>query len=61
MANSAAAVAIWLQPRGSRNQVPGLRDGAVAIKHQAPPVEGAANPALIRYPAALLGVAKRDV
>jgi uncharacterized protein (TIGR00251 family) len=54
-------VAIKVLPRSSRNQVLGLRDGAVAIKLQAPPVEGAANAALISYLAALLGVAKRDV
>ncbi len=54
-------VAIKVLPRSSRNQVLGLRDGAVAIKLQAPPVEGAANAALIRYLASLLGVAKRDV
>jgi len=54
-------VAIKVLPRSSRNQVLGLRNGAVAIKLQAPPVEGAANTALVSYLAALLGVAKRDV
>ena len=55
-------VSIWLQPRGSRNQVVGLREGAgsgeavIVIKLQAPPVDGAANAALRRFVAERLGV-----
>jgi uncharacterized protein len=56
MSNPDAAVAIWLQPRGSRNQVVGEREGAVVIKLQAPPVDGAANAALLRFVAQCLGV-----
>ena len=56
MANPDAAVAIWLQPRGSRNQVVGEREGAIVIKLQAPPVDGAANAALVRFVADRLGV-----
>jgi uncharacterized protein (TIGR00251 family) len=62
MGPSAEPVAIWLQPRGSRDQVVGLRQGAtvgeaaIAIKLQAPPVEGAANAALVRFVAKRLGV-----
>jgi uncharacterized protein (TIGR00251 family) len=57
MTESEAAVAIWLQPRGSRNQVVGEREGAIVIKLQAPPVDGAANAALLRFVAERLGVA----
>jgi uncharacterized protein (TIGR00251 family) len=62
MGPSPEPVAIWLQPRGSRDQVVGLRQGAtvgeaaIAIKLQAPPVEGAANAALLRFVAKRLGV-----
>jgi uncharacterized protein (TIGR00251 family) len=62
MGPSAEPVAIWLQPRGSRDQVVGLRQGAtvgeaaIAIKLQAPPVDGAANAALVRFVAKRLGV-----
>jgi uncharacterized protein (TIGR00251 family) len=62
MGPSAEPVAIWLQPRGSRDRVVGLREGstvgeaAIAIKLQAPPVEGAANAALLRFVAKRLGV-----
>ena len=62
MSHPSEPVAIWLQPRGSRDQVVGLRQGAtvgeaaIAIKLQAPPVEGAANAALLRFVAKRLGV-----
>ena len=62
MGPSAEPVAIWLQPRGSRDEVVGLRQGAsvgeaaIAIKLQAPPVDGAANAALLRFVAKRLGV-----
>ncbi|MCP9791791.1 DUF167 domain-containing protein [Vulcanococcus limneticus] len=55
------AVAIRLQPRSSRDQVLGERDGAIAIKLQAPPVDGEANAALLRFVAQRLGVPPRDV
>lgn len=61
MANPDAAVAIWLQPRGSRNQVVGTREGAIVIKLQAPPVDGAANAALLRFVAERLDVAPSAV
>jgi uncharacterized protein len=54
-------VAVRVTPRGSRNQVLGLRDGAVAIKLQAPPVDGAANGALLAYVAALMGLPRSAI
>jgi len=63
MAESAEsmAVALWIQPRASRDVVVGERDGAIAIRLQAPPVDGAANAALVRFVAGRLGVPARDV
>ena len=55
------ALAVRVTPRSSRNQVLGLRDGVVAIKLQAPPVDGAANAALLAYVAEQLGVPRREV
>lgn len=54
-------MAVRVTPRGSRNQVLGLRDGAVAIKLQAPPVDGAANAALLAYVAELVGLPRRAI
>lgn len=42
-------LALWIQPRSSRQQVAGERDGAVVIRLQAPPVDGAANQALRHF------------
>ena len=61
MSDLDGVVAIWLQPRGTRNQVVGEREGAVVIKLQAPPVDGAANAALLRFVAEQLGVASGAV
>ena len=51
----AKALAVWLQPRASRDAVVGERQGMVAIRLQAPPVDGAANAALLRFLARVLG------
>ncbi len=48
-------------PRASRNQVVGVEQGAIKIKLTAPPVEGAANAALIEFVADWLGVRKSAV
>jgi uncharacterized protein (TIGR00251 family) len=48
-------------PRASRNQVVGVEQGAIKIKLTAPPVEGAANAALIEFVAEWLGVRKSAV
>ena len=48
-------------PRASRNQVAGEEQGAIKIKLTAPPVEGAANAALLAFVAEWLGVRKSAV
>ena len=48
-------------PRSSRNQVVGTENGALKIKLTAPPVEGAANAALIEFIAEWLSVRKSAV
>ena len=48
-------------PRASRNKIAGIHDGAVRIRLTAPPVEGAANDALIAFLSRVLHVAKRDI
>ena len=52
---------VQLAPRASRDAVLGEHDGALKIALTAPPVEGAANAALIAFLADHLGCAKRDV
>jgi len=48
-------------PRSSRNQIVGMENGALKIKLTAPPVEGAANAALIEFVAEWLSVRKSAV
>ena len=52
---------VWIQPRGRRDDVIGLRKDAVAIRLTAPPVDGAANKALCRFIADRMGVAASRV
>jgi uncharacterized protein (TIGR00251 family) len=47
---------VTVQPRASRNAVAGLHGDALKLLLTAPPVEGAANAACLRWLADLLGV-----
>ena len=55
------AVAIRVQPRSPNDSVAGERQGAILIRLKAPPVDGEANGALLRFVARSLGVRQRDV
>jgi len=48
-------------PRARRSEIAGIRDDAVLIRLNAPPVDGAANAELIRVLAEILEVPRRDV
>jgi len=48
-------------PRAKKTQLAGAREGAVLIRLAAPPVEGAANDALIEFLAATLDVPRRNI
>lgn len=47
---------VRVQPRASRDELAGERAGALLVRLSAPPLEGAANSALIRLLARALGV-----
>ncbi|HEX5633863.1 MAG TPA: DUF167 family protein [Gemmatimonadales bacterium] len=47
---------LHIQPRASRTEVAGLHGDALRIRLAAPPVDGAANDALLRFLADRLGV-----
>ena len=53
--------AVRVIPRASKNAVQGELGDAVKIRLCAPPVEGAANAALVEYLAELLGVSRSKV
>jgi uncharacterized protein len=48
-------------PRARRTEVAGLRDDGLVIRLAAPPVEGAANEALVAFVAEWLAVPRRAV
>jgi hypothetical protein len=48
-------------PRAARTQIAGIRRGALLVRLAAPPVEGAANEALISFIATVFDVRRRAV
>ena len=51
----------FLQPRASRNEIIGEHDGALRIRVTAPPVDGKANQALLKFLADEFAVPLRQV
>jgi uncharacterized protein len=59
--SSSVRIEVYVQPRASRTMLAGTHDGCVKIRLAAPPVDGAANAALIEFLADLLGIARSRV
>jgi uncharacterized protein len=53
--------AVRVQPRASRNEMAGLHGDAIKIRLSAPPVDGAANDALVIFLADIFAVPRRSV
>ncbi len=53
--------AVHVQPRAARSEISGVRGDDLRVRLTAPPVEGAANAALVVLLADALGVPKRSV
>jgi uncharacterized protein (TIGR00251 family) len=56
-----ATFGVKVVPRASRDELAGIQRGALRVRLTAPPVEGAANRALVEFVAEILGIPKRDV
>jgi uncharacterized protein (TIGR00251 family) len=56
-----ARIDVYVQPRASRTEVTGRHDGCIRIRLAAPPVDGAANAALIEFVAERTRVARSAV
>jgi uncharacterized protein (TIGR00251 family) len=54
-------IPVRVAPRAGRTALDGVVEGALRVRLAAPPVEGAANRALVEFLANLLGVPKRHV
>ena len=60
--DGACLVPVRAQPRASRTAIQGVHAGALKVQLQAPPVDGAANDALVAWLAReVLGLPPRDV
>jgi uncharacterized protein (TIGR00251 family) len=53
--------AVRVQPRASRTEFAGVHAGALKVRVHAPPVDGAANDALVAFLADALGIGKQRV
>ncbi len=58
---SEAVLAVRIQPRASRNGILVRSDGSLTIKLTAPPVDGAANEALVKFLADKLDVGRSHI
>jgi uncharacterized protein (TIGR00251 family) len=58
---STVRISVHVQPRAARSEIVGLHGAALKVRLQAPPVDGAANEALVALLADRLGVARRAV
>lgn len=57
-----AAIAVRVTPRARRNEIVGvMRNGTIKIRLVAPPVEGKANAALIKFLADIIGVTQSKI
>ena len=61
LTHGAPAFAVRVVPRAGRTGIGGTRGDAVVVRLTAPPVDGAANDALIAFLAALFDRPRRDV
>jgi uncharacterized protein (TIGR00251 family) len=59
--DGAVWVSVRVQPRASRDEIAGVHGDALKLRLTAPPVEGAANAACIRFFAQLLGISQKQV
>jgi len=61
-ARTGTAITVKVIPRAKTNEVAGLMDdGSIRIRLTAPPVEGAANQALVDFLSQLLGVHRSQI
>lgn len=56
-----ARIDVLVKPRASRDSIEGWQEGALIVRLCAPPVEGAANKALVKILAAKAGIARGRV
>ncbi len=60
-ARESALLAVRIQPRASKNEILPMEGGAIKIRLTAPPVDGAANEALVKFLSDALDISKSHV
>jgi hypothetical protein len=58
---TSARISVYVQPRASKTEVAGMYGDTLKIRVAAPPVDSAANAAVIEFIAAKLSIAKRNI
>jgi uncharacterized protein (TIGR00251 family) len=58
---SSVTLSVRIQPRASKNEIVTMESGALKIRLTAPPVDGAANEALVKFLAQTLSIPKSHV
>jgi uncharacterized protein len=56
-----AEIDVRVIPRAKKNELAGMRNGAVLLRVAAPPVEGAANDAVIELLSSLLHIPRKQI
>jgi uncharacterized protein (TIGR00251 family) len=59
--SSSVRISLYIQPRAGRTEIAGRHGSDIKIRVAAPPVDQAANEALLAFVADRLGVRRRDV
>ena len=59
--NNQTCIALYVQPKASRNKLCGVHGEEMKLAITAPPVDGKANKAVIQFMAKFLGVAKSAI
>ena len=59
--SGSVTIAVRIQPRASKNSISRMEEGSLKIRLTAPPVDGAANDALVNYLSKALGVSKSSI
>ncbi len=61
LADGTILIRLHVQPKASKSRIIGFHDGCLKLAVSAPPVEGKANKAVVKFLAEIFGVPARDV
>ena len=59
--DGAVSFAVKVAPRANKNEIPGFEGGVLKVRLKAPPIEGKANDALVKFLADALGISRSQI